>query len=62
MSHRKLLEDDFKGDTAFHMAGTATEGVLPRAKPPERDDSCISWGPDFTNVRGTWLQDGLISS
>ena len=40
----------------------AKEGVLQRLELMRRDNGCISWGPDFTTVRGTMLQDGLLQS
>ena len=59
--HRKLLKDELNGDAALDTAGTAKEGVLQRLEVPKRDNGCcISWGPDFTTVRGTRLQDGLL--
>ena len=58
--HKKLLKDDLNGAAALDTAGTAKEGVLQRLEVPKRDNGCISWGPDFTTVRGTRLQDGLL--
>ena len=58
--HRKLLKDDLNGDAALDTAGAEKEGVLQRLEVPKRDNGCISWGPDFTTVRGTRLQDGLL--
>ena len=60
--YRKLLKDDLNGDAAPDTAGTAKEGVLQGLEVPERDNGCISWGPDFRTVRGTRLQDGLLQS
>ena len=60
--YRKLLKDDLIGNTALDTAGTVKEGVLRRLQVPKRDNGCISWGPDFTTVQGTRLQDGLLQS
>ena len=57
---RKLLKDDLNGDAVFDTASMAKEGVLQRLEAPKRDNGCISWGPDFTTVQGTRLQDGLL--
>ena len=58
--YRELLKNDLNGDTALHTASTAKEGVLQRLELPERDNGRMSWGPDFTTIRGTRLQDGLL--
>ena len=58
--HKKLPKDDLNGDAALDTAGKVKEGVLQRLEVPKRDIGCISWGPDFTTVRGTRLQDGLL--
>ena len=60
--HRKLLKDDLNGDAAFDTASTAKEGMLQRLELSRRDTGCISWGLDFTTVRCTRLQDGLLQS
>ena len=60
MGSQKAPEDDLNGDAALDTAGTAKEGVLHRLEVPKRDNGCTSWGPDFTTVRGTRLQDGLL--
>ena len=57
---RKLLKYEFNEDTPLDMGCTAKEGVLQTLKLPKRDNSCINWGPDFTAVEGTRLQDGLL--
>ena len=60
MGSQKAPERRPKGDAALDTAGTAKEGVLQRQEVPKRGNGCISWGPDFTTVRGTRLQDGLL--
>ena len=59
---RELLKDDLNGDTALDTISTAKEGVLQRLELSKRDNGCISWSPDFTPVRGTRLQNGLLQS
>ena len=60
--YRKLLEDDLNLDAALDTAGTAKEGVLQGLEVSKRDNGCISWGPDFTAIRSTGLQGGLLKS
>ena len=57
-----LLKDNLNGNAALDMTSSAKEGVLQRLEVPKRDNGCISWGPDFTIVQGTRLQDGLLQS
>ena len=59
-AYRELLKDDLNGDAALDTAGTAKEEVLQRLELPEQDNGRMSWGPDFTTIRGTRLQDGLL--
>ena len=59
--YRKLLKDDLNGDAALDTEGTAKEGVLQRLEVLKRDNGCISWGPDFTTVPGTRLQDAKLA-
>ena len=58
--YRKLMKDDTNGDTAFDTACMAKEGMLQRLELLQQTHCCISWGADFTAIRGVRLPHRLL--